>query len=203
MRYLTAVRSATLLSGLSLVSASAAWAADAEGGKTNLLAVDPWTVIVALVTFGLVLLVLAKYAWGPLLAGMKSREEKIQSALDEAQAANEQARALIGEYENKLAEAKDEAAAIAEEARRDALDIKNQIESEARASAEASVERAKIEIQRLSEGAWDTIVKDAAGIATQAAGKIIGRELTPEGHAELVHEVVAEFGRKRAGGAAS
>ncbi|MGE0193085.1 MAG: F0F1 ATP synthase subunit B [Planctomycetota bacterium] len=186
------------------VVAAPAWAADAHGGeaKPGLLDVDMWTAITAIVVFLILLAVLGKFAWKPILAGMKTREERIASALDEAEKANVRARELIAEYESRLDQAREEAASIAEEARKDARDIKAQIEADGRRAADETVARARIEIEQITATAWDKLVRDAAGIASEAAGKIIGRELSPEAHAALVAEVVGEYAAKRRGGKA-
>ena len=163
-----------------LVFAAPVWAADAHGGgeaKPGLLDVDLYTAITAIVVFFLLLIVLGKFAWKPILAGMKTREERIASALDEAEKANVRARELIAEYEGRLEQAREEAAAIADE----------------------TVARARVEIEQITATAWDKLVRDAAGIASEAAGKIIGRELSPEAHAALVADVVGEYAAKRGG----
>jgi F-type H+-transporting ATPase subunit b len=182
------------------LAAAPAWAADAAGGaKPSLLDIDLWTAVTAIVVFFVLLLVLGKFAWKPILAGMKSREQRIQEALDAAERANVRAHELIAEYEARLEQAREEAAEIAEEARKDARDIKAQIEADGRRTADETVARARVEIEQITATAWERLVKDAAGIATEAAGKIVGRELSPEGHAGLVAEVVGEYAASRKG----
>ena len=190
---------AVIVLALGLAYAAPAFAADASNGeKPGLLNPDIYAAATAIVVFVLLLLVLTKFAWKPILAGMKSREDTIQSALDEAKAANEQARGLIAQYESKLDAARQEAASIAEEARRDAQDIRAQIEADARKTADETVARAKVEIEQASAKAWDQIVRDAASIATDAAGRIVAAKLSPEGHAEIVAGVVSDFAAQRA-----
>ena len=57
--------------------------------------------------------------------------------------------------------------------------------------------RAKVEIAQAGAKAWDEIVRDAASIATEAAGRIVAGKLSPEGHAEIVAGVVSDFSAKR------
>ena len=186
------------LLGLAWATALPAWAADAaDGKKPGLLDVDIYTMATAVVVFIVLLLVLSKFAWRPILDGLRKREETIQNALDEAKAANEKARELIAQYETKLDAAREEAQAIAEEARRDAQDIKAQIETDARKAADETVARAKVEIEQASAKAWDQIVRDAASIASEAAGRIVSGKLSPEGHAEIVAGVVSDFAARR------
>ncbi len=183
--------SVAVLVALSLF-ATPAWAA--EGDLTH---VDPWAVITSIAVFVLLLVVLGKFAWKPILDGLQKREETIQQALDEAKEANEEAKKVIAMYEAKLDHAKEEAAAIAEEARKDGEDIRARIQEEARAEREATVARAKREIDQMAAAAWETIVKDAAAIATSTASQIVQRELDQAGHADIAANVVSQFTTRR------
>lgn len=191
----------SLLLAAFLLSLTASPALAAEGGADKLLNVDMWTVIITIAVFIILLLVLSKTAWKPILGALKQREETIAKALDDAKAANERAQEKIAEYEAKIQHAKDEAQEIAEEARRDADEIRQRMQAEAKAETDAMVERAKREIDQLAAKAWENIVKDAAGVSTEAARRIIGKELTDEGHAGIVADVVSEFSRSGGGGA--
>lgn len=184
---------------LVVLAAAPAWASEEGGGGLRWGDQLDWrTILTSIGVFLLLLVVLAKTAWKPILEGLQKREETIKKALDDAEAAHTKAKALIAEYEGKIDQAREEAQAIFDEARRDAADIRSQIETDARARADETVERAKREIDQLVSKAWDGLVRDAASIATQAAGKIIGRQLDAEGHADLVAGVVREFGGSRA-----
>ena len=191
---------ALVLIGVACATPAFAAEAAADGEKkAGLLNIDLYTLVAAVIVFVVLLVVLAKFAWKPILTGLKTREDTIQNALDEAKTANEQARDLIAQYETKLDAAREEAASIAEEARKDAQDIKAQIEADAKKSAEETVARAKVEIEQASAKAWDQIVRDAASIASDAAGRIVAGKLSPEGHAEIVAGVVSDFADKRKG----
>lgn len=182
---------------IGVACATPAFAAEAGEKKPTLLDFDMYALIASIIVFVVLLVVLSKFAWKPILAGLEKREATIQGALDEAKSANEQARDLIAQYESKLEAARQEAAAIAEEARRDAQDIRAQIEADARKTADETVARAKVEIEQASAKAWDQVVRDAASIATEAASRIVSGKLSPEGHAEVVAGVVSDFASKR------
>lgn len=182
-------------------AASPAFAAE-EGEKANLdifAQVNLPTILTSLGVFVVLLIILSKTAWKPILEGLQKREDTIRKALDDAEEAHVKAKALISEYEAKIDKAREEAQEIFAEARRDAEDIRAQIEADARQRADESIERAKREIDQASAKAWDSLVRDAAAMATEAAGRIIDRQLTPEGHAEIVAGVVSEFSAKRGG----
>lgn len=168
----------------------------------GLMDVDVLTMAMALGVFALLLVVLAKFAWGPILAGLKSREATIQKAVDDAKAASDRAQAVMQEYEGKLARANEEGRAILEEARRDGLALKATIEADAKRAAEENTARAVREIDQARAAAWDTLVRDAAKLSTEAASRIIHRSLDAQGHAALVDEVVAEVVAARRGAGA-
>lgn len=168
----------------------------------SLMDVDVLTMAMALGVFALLLVVLARFAWGPILAGLKSREATIQKAVDDAKAASDRAQAVMQEYEGKLARANEEGRAILEEARRDGLALKATIEADAKRAAEENTARAVREIDQARAAAWDTLVRDAAKLSTEAASRIIHRSLDAQGHAALVDEVVAEVVAARRGAGA-
>ena len=200
------VLSAALLVAAFVLLAPTAHAAEEGGGGGALLNVDIWTVVTSLVVFVLLLFVLSKTAWNPILQGLQRREAAIKKALDDAQEAHTKAKELIAEYEGRIQNAREEAQDIFDEARRDAQDIRANIETEARKRADETIERARREIDQLTAKAWDGLVNNAANIATEAASRIIRKDLTDEGHAGLVSEVVSEFGGldgPKSGGTAS
>lgn len=202
MRLVTGLLLTIFLAALCASPAFAGETAEAEGGGADaLMNVDILTAIISIVVFLILLLVLSKTAWKPILGALKQREETIAKALDDAKAANEKAQETIRLYEAKLQTAKDEALEIADEARKDAAEIRARLQADAKAEADDIVARAKRDIEQQTAKAWDLIVRDAAGVATEAAQRIIGKELTDEGHAALVADVVSQFARTSGGGA--
>ena len=181
------------------LAAVPAHAAEAAGETKGITHVDWFSVAMSIAVFVVLLLVLSKFAWRPILDGLKAREATIQKAVDDAQAASEKAQAVMREYEGRLAHAADEARSILEEGRRDAVTLKASIESEARKTAEETTARAVRDIEQARATAWDALVRDTAKLATEAAAKIIRKNLDAQGHAALVDEVIAEAIKARRG----
>ncbi len=180
-----------LLGLLFLVPAMAA-ATEGERGA-NPFAGDFGTALWTLVVFLLVVLVLGKFAWGPVLGALQKREEFIREALETARREREQAEARLAEYERKLHEARTEALAIVDEARRDADVLGRRIEQEAQEEARAAVARAKREIAIAGETAIKDLYATSARLATQVAEKLLRRELTAGDHERLVSEAIEEL----------
>ena len=165
------------------------------GGESNIFAGDLGNAIWTLVIFVLVLFVLGKYAWGPMLDSLQQREKFIRESLEQAKSDRESAEARLKEYEEKLTAARAEATAIVEEGRKDAHEARHRIEEDARAEADKMVERAKREIQIAQQTAVKELYTTSASLATKAASKIVRQELSPSDHERLIEESIAELER--------
>ena len=149
-----------------------------------------WTALI----FVLVLVILSKFAWGPILETLQARETFIREALETAKRDREEAEARLRQYEERLAQARTEASAIVEEGRRDAVVVKQRIEEEARHEADKMIERARREIQIATETATKDLYLVAARLSTEMAGRILGREITPQDHERLITESLDGLG---------
>ena len=163
------------------------------GGEVNLFAGDLGNAIWTLVIFILVIVVLGKFAWGPLLSALQQREQFIRSSLQEAKDDREAAEARLQEYELRLQEAAAEATQIVEQGRQDADKAKVRIEETARTEADKLVDRAKREIDLARQAAIKDLYATSAGLATDIAGKVLKRELSPRDHERLIQESIEEL----------
>ncbi|HKV06627.1 MAG TPA: F0F1 ATP synthase subunit B [Thermoanaerobaculia bacterium] len=161
-----------------------------EPAANNPFAGDIGNALWTLVIFGLVVVVLGKFAWGPLLKGLQAREEFIRESLEKARIERETAEIRLREYEERLATARAEATAIVEEGRRDADAVKRRIEEDAKREADKAIERAKREIQIATDTATKELYTLSARLATDMAAKVIGRELNPKDHERLIAEAI-------------
>lgn len=149
--------------------------------------------IFTFVVFLLLLLILSKFAWGPITRGLEKREHHITEQIAAAERANAEAKEMLAEYERKLASAQDEVRAILEEARRDATHTQQEIVAEAKAAAVAEMDRAKREVEIAKDQALRELAETSANLAVELAGKIIRTRLDRHQHAELVTEALARF----------
>jgi F-type H+-transporting ATPase subunit b len=179
---------------LAALAALSTAASASEGGEDNLFAGDLGNAIWTAVIFVVLLLVLRRFAWGPLLGALQQREQFIRDSLEQAKADREAAEAQLKEYTAKLKEARTEASAIVEEGRRDAEALRQRIEAEARSEADKAIDRARREIDLARRTAVKEIYDVAGRLATQAAAKIVGRELNAQDHQRLIEESIAELG---------
>jgi F-type H+-transporting ATPase subunit b len=145
-----------------------------------------WTVI----TFIVLLIALSKAAWKPLITALTSREEKIRTDLQEAEAANQEAKRLLEENKRNLAQAEQQAQSIIKEGRTLAEQIKNEIVDKAHQASRQMIEQAKEEIGREKESALMQLRTEVADLAVGAASKIIDANLDPTRQQTIVDEVI-------------
>lgn len=163
------------------------------GGSTDPLSVDPDLAIFTFIVFVILLIVLRKFAWGPIMEALERREHNVAEHIAQAERNHEQARQLLVEYEQRLSGAANEVRELLEEARRDAEGTKQSILAEARQGAEAEKARALRDIESATDAALETIAKRSADLAVDLAGKIVGAKLSKDEHARLIQDAVAKF----------
>ena len=146
--------------------------------------------IVTLVSFLLLMLALKMVAWKPLMAMMEKREQLIAGNIDSAEAKKLEADRLLKEQQQELEETRNKASAIIEQAR----DTADKVEREQIASAKVEIVRLKEEAKKAIElerkQALAGAQNDISRLSMDIAEKLIGKELSNEGHAELIEEYI-------------
>jgi F-type H+-transporting ATPase subunit b len=153
-----------------------------------------WTCVV----FLLLLFVLSKYAWAPILEGLKNREKAISNVLDEAKKLRDENARDTAKFKAELQEAFAKIPAMMEEARRDAADLKEQLRTEGNAEVQKERTRLLRELDIARDQALQDIWNQAANVATLIASRAIGRSLTGDDHRRLVDEALDELKRTAA-----
>jgi F-type H+-transporting ATPase subunit b len=151
--------------------------------------------IATFVIFVLLLILLAKFAWGPIISGLDKREAHIASMIDQARLAQEQAEAQLRSYETKMAAAAEEAKQIVSTARSDAEAAKERIMAEAKDAATKERDRAIDDINAAKNAALQQIAEKSVNTAISLAGSIVRRELKPEDHDQLVTDALGKFSK--------
>jgi F-type H+-transporting ATPase subunit b len=169
-------------------TASPVWAAE-ESILSPRYDLGIWTIIVFLVLF----LVLRRYAWGPMLQGLKTREATIRNALEEARKAHDDAQQLRAQFQAELNKAPDKVRDILDEARREAAQLKADDLTRTRAEIAAERDRLRREIDTARDQAVQQLWNQSAQLATLVSAKAIRRQLTPDDHHRLVDEAIAEL----------
>jgi len=161
-----------------------------EAAANNPFAGDIGNALWTLIIFVLVLVVLGRYAWGPILKNLQAREAFIFESLEKAKRDRDEAEARLRQYEERLASARAEASAIVDEGRRDADVVKRRIEEDAHKEADRMIERARREIRIATDTATKELYSLSARLATEMATRIIGKELTLHDHERLIADSI-------------
>ena len=157
---------------------------------------DPGLYIWTIVTFLILLALLARFAWRPLLDALEKRQDAIRSSLDDARKAKEELARLQAESARMLAEARAEAAAIISSTRADGARFADEMKQKARADAEGVVRNAQREIDTQTNRAIETIRREAIDLSVAVAGKILRRDISKADHERLVDDAIREMQTK-------
>ncbi len=158
------------------------------------LGIEPRLILVTLVGFLILLFVLSKYAFGPLVATLQARQDKIKGDLDDAQARRDEMVALQRDYETRLAAIEDEARDKIQSAVKEAQLARDQILHKAHDDAQAIVQRGQEEAiaerAKLLVDSRNQIVDLATLMARQSAKE----NLSVAGQANLIDDAIAKIG---------
>ena len=190
-----------MLLPLALVCLCASFASAEEAGKAG-EATSPLydtsqgiiSGVVTIVIFVLLVAILGKYAWGPILSGLKAREEKIRKDIADAEATRAKAEATLREYNAQLATAEQKVRDMLSKAATDAENLAAQIRTRAQQEAEESKERAVRDIDAARDQALsEHLSADRRGLAARVAEKILKRNLNADDQRDLVNQSLQEL----------
>jgi F-type H+-transporting ATPase subunit b len=150
-----------------------------------------WTIVV----FILLLLILRKAAWGPILEGLHKREETIKNAVEEAKQARADTQRVTAEFQVKMDQAYAEIPKIMAQARREAEAFKEEMRAQTAKDIQIERQRLRREIETARDQALQELWNQAAQLATLISAKAIGRSLTEEDHRRLLDEAIVELGQ--------
>ena len=148
-----------------------------------------WTLVV----FLLLLFVLSKFAWKPMMQGLEHRERAIHSALQEAQQAREEAARLRAQLEEQMRQANEQARKILDEARQAAERTTAEMIAEAHKKIQAEHERLQREMSLAYDRAKRDLQTQVVQLSTLVASKVLRRQLDHDDHRRFTDEALAEL----------
>lgn len=158
-----------------------------------MLDINPGLILWTIITFVILLFILTKTAWKPLVEALQAREQGIRDALYKAEEAKKESERMLAEHKSALAKANEETARILKEGRELAEQMKNEIVAKAHESANAMMTHAKEDIQREKETALIQLRNEVADLAINAAEKIIEETLDESKQKKLVDKVLQKL----------
>jgi F-type H+-transporting ATPase subunit b len=149
------------------------------------------------VSFGILFLVLWKYAFPPILQTLEERERKIKESLEQADRHRAEAEQKMQEYEAKLKAASKEAETVLSAARERAQRIMEENEQRLKVESQRAKEDATREIEQERRRAVQDIRNQTTEMALLVAEKVVGRSLTDADHKRMADEALASVAESR------
>ena len=160
------------------------------------LTVDPYWILVSLVQFLILYFLLRRFLWGPVTRTLESRAARIREGLDLAEQAKQDRERLKQEVEALLAQARSEAAAIADRTTQAAEAAAAELRAQARSEADRIRDKGKADAQTLHDQALAQLRGELATMVVLAASRLLGREIDPAKHRELIEQSLNEAGKE-------
>ena len=164
----------------------------AESQQNPLVKLDPGLFIWTILTFVLLSIILAKFAWKPLLAMLDERNKSIEDSLLSAEKARKELENINQESEVILTEAKTEAQSIISDAKSAAENLKEDIVSKAKTEADSQIEKAKAQINVEKDKAMQEIRSEVVNLSIDVAEKIIKKNISKEDNIALIKESLSD-----------
>ena len=153
---------------------------------------DPGLFIWTILTFLILLGLLAKFAWRPLLQALERRQDTIRKSLEDAQQARRELERLHQESAQILKDARVHAESIIAQSRSDAERLREEMKQKTKAESETIVRNAERQIQLETGRALQLVRHEAAELSVMIASKLIQRHLTREDNEKLIEDALQQ-----------
>ena len=164
-----------------------------EGGSGSLIDINPGLIFWTLVTFILLLLILKKVAWKPILTALDQRETAIKESLEKAEKAKEEAQRILYENQASLSIAEEESRKIVEQGRIYAEKLKEQMLKDSKEQAQKILSEATAEIDRKKEAAFGELKSQIADLVIQTTEKVLGETVDKNIHKKITDKYINEM----------
>lgn len=153
--------------------------------------------LVMLFFFIILIYLVGKFAWGPVMDMMKKREDYIANEIEQAEKNRAEAEKASKEAVERLKQTKQEAQKIIEDARTAGLKQQEDIITSAKKEAERIKQAAQEEIQNEKEKAIKALQEQVASLSVLIASKVIEKEISAQDQEKLIEEYIKEVGEER------
>ena len=158
---------------------------------------DPGLFIWTIITFLILLGLLAKFAWGPLLKALDERHATIRKSLDDADKAQQELAQLQEKSAQLIAEARAEGQSIVAKSRAAAEVVREDLHQKAKTEAAAMVKATERQIQQETARAVQQIRHDVVDLSLSVASKLIKKNLTAEDNDALIQDSLSQIDASR------
>jgi F-type H+-transporting ATPase subunit b len=164
-----------------------------EESSGGLIDVVPGLMVWTLICFAITFFALKKLAFSRIQEGIDARRDRIRAAVEEADNARNEARALLEEHRRLIGEAKGEAAGILADARKVADAQFERVKEESEAERQRRLEETRRQIEAETKRSLDQIRSEVADLTLAATARVTGKVLDAEDQRRLIDEAIAEL----------
>lgn len=157
-----------------------------------LVQLEPGLFIWTIAVFVILLTLLKKFAWGPLLAALEERQESIRQSLDDVDQARQGLERVQQESEAIISKARVQADAIVSQTRADAAKVRDDLRQQAQVESQSIIKNAERQIQLETDRAVSQVRQEAVDLSLMIASKLIRRNLTKEDNQALIDEALKQ-----------
>lgn len=151
-------------------------------------------IIVTVIFFTLLMVLLKKFAWGPLMGVMDQRAKLIATEIEQAESTRQESAKLLEEQRALLKDARESAQSIVENAKKQGDTQREELITAARAEAQRMKESATLEIITEKEKAVAAVRGEFVSLSILAASKVLGKEISEEDNRALIEETIVKAG---------
>ena len=174
-------------------SVLAVLAFSSEGGGGSLVDINPGLIVWTAVTFLLLLFILKKVAWKPILSALDQRENAIRESLEKAEKAKDEAQRILNENQTNLSKAEEESKKIIEQGRIYAEKLKDQMLKDSKEQSQKLLGEAAAEIERKKEAAFGELKSQIADLVIQTTEKVLGETVDKNIHKKIADKYINEI----------
>lgn len=161
--------------------------------KDTLLSPEPGLIIWTIIIFLILLFILKKYAWAPLLKSLNDREQRIKDSVEKAEYLKIEAEKILEQNKKLLAQADEEARKLIAEGKELAEKHRTDIMTKTNEDSAKMLQQAKSEIQREKQSALNELKDEVANLAVLAAGKIIDENLDAKKQKKIIESFINQI----------
>lgn len=169
------------------------YAPEQEGQKDSLLSINPGLIIWTIIIFILLILLLKKLAWKPLITALNNRENLIKDSVQKAEQMRNDADRLLQENKRILEKAEDESRKIINEGRQLSEKLREEMVMKTQDDTSKMIKQAKSEIEREKISALNDLKSEIASLAIGAAEKIIDENLDEQKQKKIVDKFIQQI----------
>ncbi|NWF87984.1 MAG: F0F1 ATP synthase subunit B [Ignavibacteriaceae bacterium] len=170
-------------------------ALSSEGGGGSLVDINPGLIVWTAITFLLLLFILKKIAWKPILSALEQRETAIKESLEKAEKAKDEAQRILNENKANLLKAEEESKKIIEQGRIYAEKLKDQVLKESKEQAQKLIQDASAEIERKKEAAFSELKSHIADLVIETTEKVLGETVDKSVHKKIADKYINEIAK--------